>query len=273
VTSYHPLKLLIDRLMGFRAPSYIVGFSGKIHLTVTGPQIKKNYCTLGLDGKKIYVVGNPGYDHIVSLKDSFTVREKKSFRDDLNIPENRKLWSFFLSPSSFSEIQIKEVITVVKHIRSKVANSFFVIKFHPKTVVSDPPKFRKRLQFLGQDFLLLTEFEGDEFNAKLILISDLVVQKQCTVGWIAMLLQKPMISYNLFETNYYDDMYKVFDASIHVESVEELDLVLDQLNKDVLWTTLKEKQRRACELFCLPTDSANLKISKIISAICSGVSS
>lgn len=263
VLKYKPY-LLIDRFMGYRAKNFYLGFSNVRYITVTGERIKENYCTCGFDGRKIFVVGNPNYDHLMELKGEFTKTRQRELKEFLNIPQEKKIFTFFLSLSSFTKEQIEEIFLVISQIHSLTSSSFFILKFHPKTKKEFPIQFRERLQFLGDDFLLITGFQGDEFNAKLILISDFIVQKQSTVGFIAMILRKPIISYNLYPTDYEDDMYKILGGSVHVESIEELESVLSRINDRELWRTLEEKQRRACERFCLATDSANRKISEII---------
>ena len=173
------------------------------------------------------------------------------------------LFSFFLSPSSFSEAQRTEVLRVVEEIDAAIADACFVLKFHPKTRKEDPVAFKSNLESLGERLLIETVFRGDEHNAHLVLASDYVVQKQSTVGFIAMLLGKNIISYNLQDTDYEDDMYKVLDASVHVESIDELRAVLrDIRNGD--FVDLKGKRRDACYKFCLDTCEANKNISKVV---------
>ena len=133
----------------------------------------------------------------------------------------------------------------------------------PKTRKEDPVAFKSNLESLGERLLIETVFRGDEHNAHLVLASDYVVQKQSTVGFIAMLLGKNIISYNLQDTDYEDDMYKVLDASVHVESIDELRAVLrDIRNGD--FVDLKGKRRDACYKFCLDTCEANKNISKVV---------
>ncbi len=67
---------------------------------------------------------------------------------------------------------------------------------------------RERLKGLGSDLLVITEFGGDAFVAKLVLCSNSLVQKQSTVAFLILVLKAPMISYNLVDTDYEGDIHK-----------------------------------------------------------------
>lgn len=263
VLKYRP-HLIIDRLMGFRGKNFYLGCSDPDYLTVTGNKIRDNYLECGFAKDRIIVVGHPGYDYLFRLKNTFGDSDKESFRRSLGIPQDKRIFSFFLSPTSFSQRQLEEVVLMVRNIYSKFKDAFFVLKFHPKTIDLELVKFKDSLDFLNNNLTLSKEFKGDEWNAKLILISDFIVQKQSTVGFIAMVFKRPIISYNIYPTAHEDDMYKILDASLHVESEKELDAILDKLDDRVLLDDLRIRQERACEKFCLATDSANKKIAEII---------
>lgn len=263
ITKFSPKQLVIDRLMGYRAQSFLHGFSKVDYFTVSGHKIKENCRVLGIDESKVIVTGNPNYDTLSHVKNSFGTIEQERFRENLGIKKNSMLFSFFLSPSSFSKVQMTEVLQVVREIDAAIANACFVLKFHPKTRKADPIAFKSNLESLGKRLLIETVFRGDEHNAHLVLASDYVVQKQSTVGFIAMLLGKNIISYNLQDTDYEDDMYKVLDASVHVESTEELRSVLRDIRNGE-FADLKGKQRDACHKFCLDTYEANKNISKVV---------
>lgn len=263
VNKYSPWRLIVDRLMGWRSQNFCCGLSKIRYLTVSGHKIGENYRRLGVDEKKIIVTGNPSYDFAHELKRSFGESEQEKFKEKLGIPRNITLFSFFLSPSSFSEAQISEVLLVVREIETIIADSFFVLKFHPKTSKEAVLEFRSRLKGLCGQFLILTEYRGEEHNVKLVLASDYLVQKQSTVGFIAVLLNKDIVSYNILDTNYEDEMYKVLEASAHVESRETLRKVLIDIRNGE-FVDLRDRQKEACRNFCLETDEANKNISRVI---------
>ena len=260
--------LFIDRLMGYRAPNTLHAFSGIDYFTVMGRRIEENYnaCGIGVGGSRtrITVTGSPSFETVFNVAKDFPAAERKDMLRELGLPSEAQIFSFFLSPSSFHDAQIEEVATVVETIGNKAADAFFVIKFHPKTRATEPERFRHRLSALGDSLVLLTAFGGDEFNAKLILLSHCLLQKQSGVGYIAMMLKVPIISYDLAETNYQDDMYKLLGGSFHVETADQLQAVLDRLNTAEGREELTRKQDEACRRYCVVVDSPCGKISAVI---------
>ena len=263
INRYFPRELVIDRVMGYRAQNFYCGFGKVTYLTVSGHQISENYRKCGLKAGKVVVTGNPSYDFVRQLDRCFSASDRERFRMELGVSSQDTVFSLFLSPSSFTEAQLSEVLLVVREIVTIVPGSFVILKFHPKTCEDAVTRFRLALEHIGDRVLLITEYLGEEHNVKLILVADYVVQKQSTVGFIAILLRRNLISYNIEETDYEDDMYKVLDASVHVENAETLRNVLNAI-KNREFADLRERQREACRRFCLDTSEANKNISKVI---------
>ena len=250
--------------MGWRALSTLQGFGGIRYLTVTGTQIQENYKNCGLRDVEIIPVGSPNFEGLFPLKSLFSNKEKEEIRSKLGLKKNTRLFTFFLSPSRFSEIQIEEIITVVRIIREKCSNSQFLLKFHPKTASGEIAKFDNELNDLGEDIVLYTEYKGDEFNTKLVLSSYCLIQKQSTVGFIAMQFRIPIISYNLRETNYEDDMYEYLGGSFHVKNRGELESALERLDDPEARENMKNSQMVSCDQFCSEVVSPCGEISRII---------
>ncbi len=259
-----PIELIIDRIFGFWSQCFMLGFSDVNYLTVMGHKNKENYVACGIDAAKITVTGSPCYDVLHQLKASFSEQCARDFLEKLAIKPNQKVFSFFLSPSNFTQVQYDEVISVITCIQDKLKDAYFVLKFHPKIHKAVPPWFADGLDQMGCNYQLITDFLGDEFNAKLILSSYCIVQKQSTVGYIAMLFKTPILSYNLYDTDYEDDMYKMLDASFHAENVAQLECAVDRLTQATALAELRQKQAIACHNFCIETASANQRIANII---------
>ncbi len=258
---------IIDKIMGFRSLNYLHGSSMLEYLTVTGEKIKSNLHKNSLDPAsrpKIVVTGSPSYEYLFSYKDKFDDKDRMQLFDQYEFDLNKRLYSFFLSPSSFTEVQIEEVARVVLLIREYDTSSVFIIKFHPKTRTMDPPRFREKLKVISDDLVLITEFGGDEFNAKIILSSECILQKQGTVGFIAMLYHSPLLSYDLVDTDYYDDMYERIGGSFHCKTETDILLALDKIGSPEGKSELVEKQKRACEDVCHPAISPCAEISAVI---------
>lgn len=268
VTRYRsPAVVVLDRCMGFRSENYLGDFSGPIHRTVTGTRMKEVLVQLGADAERVHVVGHPGFDDLFGLRTSFDDAARRAFRDAEGFPSQARAFLFFLSPSSFTAAQLQEVITVVERIFVHDPRAFIVVKFHPKTVPESIAALTSALAAHGDAVAFRTAFLGDVYNARLMLAADVLVQKQCSLGFLAMMYEHPMISYNLVATDYEDDMYRILDASIHVESVAELDRALVAIESPAVVHALRMRQRRACERFCLATDAAASGVATILHSL------
>lgn len=266
VLLYRPL----DRIMGWRAPGTLQAFSGIAYFTVPGSQLKEVHeaCGVGRIGRmantRILVAGSPAYEPIMDLPECFAESERKNFTSELGLDPSRRIFTFFLSPSRFTEDQIEEVAEVVETFRARHSDGQIVLKFHPKTDAGETDRFRERLHGLGKDLKLITRFAGDEFNAKLILISDCIVQKQSTVGFIALMFETPIVSYNLRATNYEDDMYKYLGGSHHAETRAQLEAAIEALEDPARQAELRDRQRVASALYCKASPSPCGEIVQVI---------
>jgi hypothetical protein len=263
VLMYDPAHHLIARLFGFWAPNSFSAFCGLDYFTVPGYRYKRNYEELGAPAE-VCVTGSPAYEALFDVAAGFADADRHSLLEELGIPNDRPLATFFLSPSTFSSDQIEEVALVVEAARRWQEDLVVLLKFHPKTEPGAPERFQARLSGLGGDLYLMTRFAGDEFNARLILSSSVVVQKQGTVGFIAMLLKKPMVSYNLLQTDYLDHMYRTLGASFHAEDIGELERCFRRLDDPTELERLRHMQEEACREFCLDVPSPCSLISEVI---------
>ncbi|GJL54494.1 MAG: hypothetical protein NPIRA02_16260 [Nitrospirales bacterium] len=160
---------------------------------------------------------------------------------------------------------MNEVVTVIDSIRKKNQDSQFLLKFHPKTVQTAIKRFKNALTGYDNDVRFVVEFFGDDHNTLLVLASDFLLQKQGTVGFIAMLCRLPIISYNFYTTDDDDDMYENIGGSFHVRDVSELNETLDRLTTPEGLAESARRQQFACENFCCENFSPCTEIVKIIS--------
>ena len=265
----HNFSWYIDKIFGPNVPNHIQGFSGVDLITVTGKKIKSNLIESGLNelDTSIAVTGNPNYEGFGKVIEQFDNEKKAHFQKSLGLQGRKNIFTLFLSPSSFSEIQIKEILLVLQRIISAYPDCTLFLKFHPKTLPKFLELFEKRLSDLKVQFVISKNFAGDEFNLKLILISEAIFQKQSTVGFIAMQAKTPIISYNLFDTGYFDDLYEILDCSMHCKSIFELDQALLDIKNPRAIEKLTIRQINACDNFCKETNSPHQEITSALHAI------
>ena len=264
-----PKFLLFDKLMGYAPKDRLLG-SAK-NLIVPGHTIKKNYRTLcnqsNLTDRNIYVAGMPNYENVFKIKKNWNKKKRKELLLNLGVNYKKNIYTFFLSYSEYDETKIKEISLVINEI-SKVQNNFyFLLTLHPKTRKENIAKIRYGL---GKDYKNCKIIYGkgdEEFNANIILSSYVLLQKQSTIGFLIMLLKKPIISYNILDTQYEDDMYKIMGGSFHCENLSILKKSLKFIKDKKKIQILNKKQKEACYKFCYPFSSPNSQIIKIISNI------
>lgn len=256
----------IDKLFGMKSENLVQGFSGIDYMTTTGHEIKNTLIEAGLGrlGTQIIPTGNPAYDGFLRYADGFTEIKKVTFKKSCGLNELSDFYSMFLSPSFFSKIQIKEVTLVIESILTFDSNASLCIKFHPKTEHRFIDIFDNILSQKTSNYKIFSGSTGDRVNLDIILSSKCILQKQSTVGFIAMITSVPMISYDILDTGYYDDMYKYMRASWHCESTKAIIQSLSMLNDSVELQKLRELQDTACSKFCLQNDSASNSIIEII---------
>ena len=263
----HGFHWYVDKLMGMRSSSLMQGFSGIALMTVTGTQVKKNLISAGLNNDpSIHVIGNPSYDGFLSYARDFADKKKHCFMRSLGFSEDDRLFTLFLSPSKFSKTMVEEIKLVLSTIKDYSGEVAVCLKFHPKTNDLDINIITKTLDSLIDKHCVIKDFTGDAYNLDLVLSSEAVIQKQSTIGYIAMLTNTPIVSYNILDTEYGDDMYKILGCSFHAETVKDLRDNLKKLDNDQELIKLFDLQESACKRFCLKTDSPLENFSNVISS-------
>ena len=256
----------LDKVFGMKSKNLVQGFSEIEYMTVTGNKIKDTLIEAGIDLNKTKIIpaGNPAYDGFINYSKDFTSRRRWKLKESLGLNPSLDLYSMFLSPSFFSEVQQEEVITVFGAILEFNANASLCLKFHPKTEKKFIDTFEGLLSERTDNYKVISGFTGDQLNLDIILSSECILQKQSTVGFIAMMSSIPIISYNIAETDYYDDMYKYMSASWHCETAEEILYSLNLLNEEDELTKLRDLQKVACSNFCIRNNSVSESIAQII---------
>ena len=229
-----------------RSSSLIQGFSGIDLMTVTGDQIKKNLMLAGLNHRpSIHVIGNPSYEGYLTYARNFSDSKKRHTLESLGFSRDDRMFTLFLSPSKFTETMITEIKLVLSTIKDYSEEVAVCLKFHPKTSETDIDQITKLLQSLIDKHHVIKNFTGDDYNLDLVLSSEAIIQKQSTIGYIAMLTGIPIVSYNILDTEYGDDMYKILGCSFHSESTKDLKNNLMKLDNASEIKRLLEQQKHA----------------------------
>ena len=107
-------KDVLDSLLGLKSIHRENGCNGLRYLCVMGSKYKENYYDIGVDPLKteICVVGNPSYEFCFEMN-RFKGNQKRAFLKNSGLPLDKPIFSLFISPSSLSSEQIKEIIMVI----------------------------------------------------------------------------------------------------------------------------------------------------------------
>ena len=243
---------VIESLLGLRSIHRENGCNGIQHLCVMGSEYLNNYREIGVDHRKteITIVGNPSYEFCYQLHKEFGKEQKREFLQENGLPENQILYSFFISPSSLTEEQINEIMIVVNTISMIDDKAHFVVKLHPKTNTQSVKAVREALVKFEGEVTLFTEFTNDVFNAKLIKCSRAIIQKQSTLGFLALIFRVPILSYNLIDTDYHDDLFKLLGISFHNESEGDLKASLRMLDDQIVMKAYFKRMKNMEEKYC-----------------------
>lgn len=243
---------VLDHVLNIASIHNENGCNGIAHLCVMGDQYVKNYRAVGVDPEKteITVTGNPSYEFCWNLKKNFSAKKREKFLLENDLPFLQPIFSFFVSPSSLSVQQLDEIEMAIESIQCAESSAYFVIKLHPKINASSLEACRQRLKRFQPNMKLISLFASDSFNAKIMLCSKAIVQKQSTLGFLALNCRVPILSYNLIKTDYHDDIFEIFGFSFHCETNEEIKKAVHDLNDkqalDLHLQKLEHKEKMYC---------------------------
>ena len=139
------------------------------------------------------------------------------------------------------------VIDTISRVKDDI---HFAVKLHPKTTRQSVCAVRDALGNLDGKATLFTDFTDDVFNAKLIKCSRAVVQKQSTLGFLALIFRVPILSYNLIDTNYHDDLFKMLNISVHSETVDQMMEAVAMLDDPVALASYLKHMSKMEEEYC-----------------------
>jgi len=243
---------VLESLIGLKSVHRENGCNGVRHLCVMGSKYVENYREVGVDPRttEISVVGNPSYEFCHQLHIEFDEAEKQAFLEESRIPVDKSLFSLFISPSSLSVEQVGEIMMVIDTIADVEQDAHFAVKLHPKTTEHSVRAVNEAMARLDGRATLFTQFKDDVFNAKLIKCSKAIVQKQSTLGFLALIFRVPILSYNLVTTDYHDDLFKLLGISIHSENEDELKAAVGMLNDPANLNAYFEHMNKMEEEYC-----------------------
>jgi hypothetical protein len=197
------------------------GGAGGRFLCVNGPHYAESFAQAGVPAEKIVVTGSPQHDQLVEASRTFRESDALEFRSHLNIPRRSHIVSFFLQTYSSMSRDGKDYGEEVAWITNELLNVspdlFVIVKVHPKDKADKYPSLPDNSRVL---FVDAERYPGEDFNTHLILSSRLVVLYGSTVGYSALALEVPLLTYKL-DNLPMGQYYQMIGGNVHVTRRED----------------------------------------------------
>jgi UDP-N-acetylglucosamine 2-epimerase len=196
------------------------GGAGGKFLCVNGPHYAESFAQAGVPAEKIVVTGSPHHDRLVEASRTFRESDALEFRSRLNISRRSHIVSFFLQPygsmSRDGKNYADEVAWITNELLNVSPDLFVVVKVHPK---ENAEKYLF-LTNIPRVFLVDAErYTGNDLNTDLILSSRLVVLYSSTIGYSALALEVPLLTYR-FDNLPVGKHYQIIGGNVHVTQRE-----------------------------------------------------
>lgn len=186
-------------------------------------QVQKIY-NYNDSNRKIYVLGNPGYDIVVN---TFVCKQRtKDFYEKLNLDYKKKTVVFFSGTHGIREDQPKErylnpifaMDKLYERLHSKIN---FLIKLHPHETKDHYEKHMK-------NFKKVIMIKNEVSLYDLHLYSDIAISIESTTALESMIFGVPTLQLSLSEHGVRADYYK-YGASLLIKSEDELVDIIEKI--------------------------------------------
>jgi hypothetical protein len=212
-------------------------------MAVWGKVFKDAFVKLGIKSKKVVVTGNPRFDILINLKKSFN---KESFKKDKKISPDKKVLLVATGPLSYKSYEdnwneiIEEMVIFYQtlgRIIEKTPDLQIIFKPHPR---DNFEFFRDIVREVPNSIVFGKEIDTYE----LVCACDVLITKNSTVGFEAMVLEKPVICFD-FIGRLERNEYVSSGAAIGVSDIEELEPAIKNAveNQDVM-KNLRNMQKK-----------------------------
>lgn len=238
---------------------------------------------------RIFEVGIPRFDFFFDRNLRVIFQPPDYIKRRLKIPQDKKIITFFLNfvyatvayrdintwekilinqgydPEPFLKKAYKEIeardnfVRLIKEALHKFPNLFFLIKPHPN---EDFLFYKKEISAISTSIKLIPNL----YSIEALGVSDLVIQRRCTTGLEAAIMDKLAIDYDYGVSDIYDgDLVEGIWPEAK-NKVELWDLIARWQNNDFYnWSILKEKRKdRLQKWVMLNKGKATLVAAEII---------
>jgi UDP-N-acetylglucosamine 2-epimerase len=168
-------------------------------LCVNGPSDAAVFADLGVPPEKIHLTGSPNADLFHQTRQAHQPSASAALKTQLGLPPQAKLISFFLQPFSDSMLGGQGYASEIKQLAAQLSelaeDVHLVLKLHPRHPLSRyQPDPHPRIHWLEH-----AHYPGEDFNNALILASQFTITRSSTIGYNALALNVPLLSYAFYD--------------------------------------------------------------------------
>ena len=189
---------------------------------VNGDFYKNNMIKRGANKEKIFVLGNPRFDYIISLQKSSNI---SNIKNKFNIPQNKKVFLVIseVRKVGVSDMALSEFLLKVVNEVNKIENSFLLLKAHPNQI--DLSLEKRILEDNCTTEYKLCHLE--DIN-ELVLISDYVISDFSTVILEAIALEKPVLRPKFSSKREHNYFFNLENYIINFDNLKDALLKIDR---------------------------------------------
>ncbi len=190
-------------------------------LCVNSPAAQDFFTSAGIPAARIHVTGSPSFDHFAAFRatppDSAALRAAFGLRDDPPII------SFFLQPLNAAMLggrdYIQETARLVRGLLALSPQVVVIAKVHPR---HDIAAYAAALDDPRLHWVDSRQHPGEAFNNQLVRASRLVLTRSSTVGYNALALDVPLLTFSLYDDVALEKDYMFLQTNWHVTSEADL---------------------------------------------------
>ncbi|MDO8740200.1 MAG: UDP-N-acetylglucosamine 2-epimerase [Candidatus Woesearchaeota archaeon] len=161
-------------------------------IALFGSRYKDVYLKMGIEQKRLIVVGNMLYDDLAKKIKAF---DKNKIFNELELDKNKKLIAYMSVPELNESEQEALMAPLIEGVK-KLKNVQLVIKLHPTE--QDIDVHRKIIEKYGIKAKIIKDFD----TYALIWASDVIITTYSTVGSETAIMGKPLVTLNYFDKTY-----------------------------------------------------------------------
>lgn len=232
-------------------------------VTVDGRHWKNLLVNYGVPESKILVAGPPRFDIVFKKKRECASETRRAFFNKMKIDKNKKLVVFAgtVEPSyGLSRLRYRDLIFGLYNTVKDLKNIQLLTKLHPYELY---PRIHQEIaRDTGLNNLIVV---GDTDKWELLFACDLLISFGSTMGYEAIILDKPVI--NLEPFSLLDDMwnFKTSGAAICIDNLTKLKNAIENILFNPLFALrLQEKRRSYAQNYTDYLGKASVIVKKTI---------